>query len=469
MPLLFIHGVNNRASDCDYFSDRGMRREMFDRLVVPEFRKQFPKFAVLEEIYWGDLGVKYHWGLRSIPPTTVLRSLGPSVEMLGQDVPDNAELLALLEEYPPVRIAPTLPPGVEVLGVESSLGHLISAARQAPARLIQAIMAPAKDQADLRPQTPGGEPELTSERRAQCEAKGRDLALVLIAAEETARSEEVVNKLGAALDDETILDTVEQEVSRRYEALARQGMDDLPRPASPASEGAMTLGIRELLDAGNKRIVNCIASARDLTLQASRVTARGASLVALKAKRDSLTLTAGIFLGDVFEYLRRGQGGADQLGTIAGRVAEGLREALRRAHASGEPLVVVAHSFGGVITYDLLTSPFTDSDPVLKDAKVDLWVTVGSQVGLFAEMRAFVGSPNDRPNDQNPTLDKPARVGTWLNFYDAADVFSYLAEPVFGKQAVTDIEVHEEANLKNAHGAYFTEPSFYRRIVDWLR
>jgi hypothetical protein len=35
MTIVFIHGVSNRASDCDYFQARGMRSEMFERLVVP--------------------------------------------------------------------------------------------------------------------------------------------------------------------------------------------------------------------------------------------------------------------------------------------------------------------------------------------------------------------------------------------------------------------------------------------------
>jgi hypothetical protein len=468
MPLLFVHGVNNRSSDCDYFRDQGMRREMFNRLVVPAFQRRFPEFAVLDEVYWGDLGVNYLWGLQSIPPTIVLKSLGPSVETLGPAEPVNPELLALLEEYPPVPIAPAIQPGVEVLGVGRALEHLITAARHAPARLIQAIIAPAKVQPGARPRLPGGEPELTAERRMQCEAEGRDLALVLIAADEAARSKEVADKLRAASDDDEVLAVVKHETSRRYEALSRQRTDALPESSLVLRGDAETLGVPEALAVGQKRIADLVGCARDLTHRGARVLSRGASLVALKSKRDSLTLTAGIFLGDIFEYFRRGQGGPDRIGTIAGRVAKGLRDASRRAQAAGEPLVVVTHSYGGVITYDLLTSPFIASDPALKDINVDLWVTVGSQVGLFAEMRAYVGSPNDRPTDQNPTLGKPARVGTWLNFYDAVDVFSYLAEPVFGEDAVADIEVCEGANLKNAHGAYFTEPSFYGRIAEGL-
>ncbi len=100
MPLLFVHGVNNRTSDCGYFRDMGMRREMFDRLVVPAVRGRCPEFAILDEAYWGDLGVKYNWGLRSVPATNVLKSLTPGVGTLGPAEPVNAELLALLEEFP---------------------------------------------------------------------------------------------------------------------------------------------------------------------------------------------------------------------------------------------------------------------------------------------------------------------------------------------------------------------------------
>ena len=131
MPLLFVHGVNNRASDCDYFQDRGMRREMFDRLVASELRERFPGFAVLDEAYWGDLGVKYNWGLQSVPSTAVLKSLGPGEETLAPAPLANAELLELLEEFTAEPVAPAPPPGVDVLGVGSNLGLLVVAARQA--------------------------------------------------------------------------------------------------------------------------------------------------------------------------------------------------------------------------------------------------------------------------------------------------------------------------------------------------
>ena len=292
---------------------------------------------------------------------------------------------------------------------------------------------------------------------------------VLIAADAAARSPEVADKLFSAPNDATVIAIVGEEVSCRYEALARLAARTLPTPASTPPGGSETLGIRDVFAAGKKRIADIIDGARGLTRRASQGAMRGASLVALKAKRNALTLSASIFLGDIFEYFRRGQGNPKGLGTISGRVAEKMREASLVALAREEPFVLVGHSFGGIIAYDLLTSPFTAAAPEFEDVKVDLWVTVGSQVGLFAEMRAYVGSPDDVPSHQSPTLGKPRSVGRWLNFYDAADVFSYLAEPVFGSDAVNDVEVRGGAQLTNAHGAYFSEPTFYRRVAEGLK
>ena len=56
-----------------------------------------------------------------------------------------------------------------------------------------------------------------------------------------------------------------------------------------------------------------------------------------------------------------------------------------RAGAPNEPLVVIGHSLGGVISMDLLSHFRTDID-------VDLFVTIGSQVAHFEEMKLYHAS-----------------------------------------------------------------------------
>src|SRR5262249_46724611 len=145
----------NRVSDCDYFRDCGLRKEMFEQLVVTPLKGHFPAIAVNEDAYWGDLGVRYLWGLRSVPPTQVLQSLGK----LGPDEPvderDNPDLLILLDKVCPSR---ALGGGLGTLGPSPEPGPLAAVARRAPADLIRAISAP--EWVGPEAAVIGGEPEL---------------------------------------------------------------------------------------------------------------------------------------------------------------------------------------------------------------------------------------------------------------------------------------------------------------------
>jgi hypothetical protein len=188
-------------------------------------------------------------------------------------------------------------------------------------------------------------------------------------------------------------------------------------------------------------------------------TERGATLLAMKELRQGISRRALRFLGDVFVYLHHGRTASP---AIYDRVRDGLLALKGRKNAEGvaEPFIVVTHSFGCEILYDLLTSR------ALKNVSIDLWVTVGAQTSLFAEMQLFSGMTLPLPADtSNYTLGRPADVRKWINFYDAADVLSYLHEPVFGQDAVKDIPVRAQANLTNAHGHYFADPGFYERIA----
>jgi hypothetical protein len=464
MPILFIHGVNNRDSGCDYFRERGMRREMFDRLVITPLKGRFPSFAVSEDAYWGDIGASYRWGLRSVPTARILGTLGtlggnqPAAGELGA----NPDLLMLLADFSPWLPAPASSE-LGVLTPGGGDGLLVAAARQDPASMIRAIVAPER----VEPQAvlPGGEPELEPARQASCEGEGRERARIILAADEVARSEDVSRRLRTAATDEAVLAVMQEETTRQYEKLTRQAAGGAARPQSGDLE---VLGIGEVFAAGARRIEDLIAAARNLAQRIGRGAAREANLAVLGARRERITRQAAVFFGDVFEYLRRGQVVGDQLGTIALRVADFLLAAGKVARERKEPLVLVTHSFGSAIAYDLLTSPLTHSAGEFKDLYVDLWVMAGSQAAVFAEMRAYLGSPGDVPSTGKPTLGRPAKVGRWLNFYDAADVFGFLAEPVFGTGEVSDVEVRESVDLRTAHSAYFATPSFYRRIADEL-
>ncbi len=104
----------------------------------------------------------------------------------------------------------------------------------------------------------------------------------------------------------------------------------------------------------------------------------------------------GFFASDVIDYLY-----AD----FADRMRAPVRATLLESPA---PKVVIAHSLGTIITYDVL------SEAAFKDRALPLLVTVGSPLGIGnvqARLRDRAGRPNPVPNG----------VKAWANFADRFD------------------------------------------------
>ncbi len=73
------------------------RRTMFEHIVSPEIAKRgFPKFPVEPDVYWGDLGVTFGWGLRTIPARVALQSLGVPTGTIP-----NLDVMQLVSESTP--------------------------------------------------------------------------------------------------------------------------------------------------------------------------------------------------------------------------------------------------------------------------------------------------------------------------------------------------------------------------------
>lgn len=180
----------------------------------------------------------------------------------------------------------------------------------------------------------------------------------------------------------------------------------------------------------------------------------GSGLV-LATARKPLHATLVRFLGDLFTYLKE-RGAYDAPGPIIKRITDDL-EAAQLARNDADPhLIVVGHSMGGNILYDI----FSHFRP---DLRCDVFVTVGSQVGLFEELKLFQASDPDIPS--NPTVDrvqKPANIGNWLNVFDGHDVLSFVGEPIFS--GITDFKYTTGKGLLSAHSTYFVRPSFHAKL-----
>lgn len=440
MPLVFVHGVNTRSADEDYARSVAARKAMFEQLVVPNIAKRgFPGFSVADDIYWGDLGVGFGWNLRSIPATKVLQSLGAE-PAAGQ----NLDIFGLVLDTQPKAS------GVQTLGAPQPL---VAAAQQNPGMLVRAIFAPEADLfAPREVQAPGQ--ALNAADAAKAANQGEHLGLMLIAVEEFAVAAEQNKALVEGTTDTEVLGKIKAGVLDRYRQLAEPKL----QAAKSGTQHLGSAGFGSAIGWALDHLNGAIDAADRAAKSALATTQRAASLAALKDRRDGLSRRGLRFLGDVFVYLHHGRTGAE---AIFERVKARLLalNGNKNERNEREPFVLVTHSFGSEIVYDLLTSD------ALPDLTIDLWVTVGAQTSLFAEMLLFSGMPALPKETSAFTLGRPASVKKWINFYDAADVLSYLHEPIFGKAAVTDIEVRAQANVTNAHGHYFVDPGFYQRIA----
>ena len=176
---------------------------------------------------------------------------------------------------------------------------------------------------------------------------------------------------------------------------------------------------------------------------------------AAKLMRANLHRHASLFLGDVFTYLDQ-RGDCNHPGPIVSDVIQTLESAAK----AGSPLVVVAHSMGGEIVYDVLSY-------YRPDIRVHKLVTVGSQVGLFEELCLLqAGKQAGCPG--GPTLvTKLNNVEEWINVFDRNDLFGFAAERIFA--GARDFEYSTGKGLLASHSSYFTMPSFYSRLADRVR
>ncbi|MGB3625231.1 MAG: hypothetical protein WA989_05375, partial [Henriciella sp.] len=205
-----------------------------------------------------------------------------------------------------------------------------------------------------------------------------------------------------------------------------------------ASAESASLGLRSAL----KKVAGKIAGA-------------GLNLVDGPIERGVRRVTPLVarFLGDVFVYLK--QDGASRE-KIRGVIYADLVAAAKEARNNGEKLVVIGHSMGANILYDLFSdsTSVTELDAALGSTfKVDLFLTVGCQLGLFEELSLFQSS-----KEEAVPAPKPTRFERWWHVYNRSDVLSFAAKGIF--KGVEQFSVDTKANIIDAHTAYFVSPVF---------
>jgi hypothetical protein len=166
------------------------------------------------------------------------------------------------------------------------------------------------------------------------------------------------------------------------------------------------------------------------------------------------------FIGDVFVYLSK-RGVEDKPGEIVREIVDTLLEAKKLITTEDDKLIIIAHSMGGNIIYDILTY-FHPS------IEVDVLITVGSQVALFEEMKLFcVSDETITANSEVNRVSKPTNVEQWINVFDFNDFLGFATESIF--EGVKDFEYCTGNVLVAAHNTYFNLPTFHERLAERIR
>ncbi|MBN3927397.1 hypothetical protein [Nostoc sp. NMS4] len=156
-------------------------------------------------------------------------------------------------------------------------------------------------------------------------------------------------------------------------------------------------------------------------------------------KKNRLELTDKIspMPGDILLYLTRG---------------EKIRAFIQQQIAQAEPpVVLIAHSLGGIACVDLLVQQHLSG--------VELLVTVGSQAPFLYEINALYSL------EYGQLL--PEHFPEWLNIYDLRDFLSYVGNGIF-RDRVQDVQVDSRQPFPRSHGAYWTNAKTWEAIISRL-
>jgi hypothetical protein len=391
MPIVFVHGVNNRKGPS---YDAGQKvTETFLRKHLPGATINNKVLASVPKVwfpYWGDLGTTFAWDMASLPEGD-LQNLGGGA---------------------PVELQPLL-------------GHVRDAFPDLPKN--QPLLALAKKNLTLAVDVVN---DLALDNAGA--GQERDVAAFVVVSSAYAEANPAPPWLAQITTDEQFLARLHAELQGQAAVQALGGFGTV--------FNKIVLGAQKLKQAVGNMAGKAVDKSGDFL-----------STKLLAASRDSLNATLGRFFGDVFIYLD-GRGSNAAPGPIPRVVIQAFDEA--KQDAPSEPLIVIGHSLGGVISMDLLSH-------FRADLEVDLFVTVGSQVAHFEEIKLYKESKKTVVKPQKATT--PANIRRWINVYDEVDIFSYAVERVFDRVNF-DVRYDTGTYTIKAHGAYFQQNRFYERL-----
>jgi hypothetical protein len=425
MPIVFVHGVAVRDHSAFEGLETLLKRYIAPKLVPPGVS---PDTVQVHEAYWAADAATFAYNRKSMPVKDAARNaamgfdadaLGGVQRLIGVPLPAETQTPS------PTAFAP---PGAVTAGFGSEPTNGAGAnlpserpavtAEQLATFLVNVLASTNQDSSvNLTPAT-----------------------AVLAIAIDTAANEAIPAGGTALLTDELVNRVTHRAQELSHPGIVGQGFFD-------GSLGSVTQKAKALLVGAETTVGGAVAS------------------YALRYRQSLNTLLTNFF-GDIFTYYaRRDRTDGAPYGAIIHDVLTVLRQAYDERTSADEPLVVLSHSMGGQIVYEIITY-YLELDGY-RDISIDFWAAAASQVGLFEELKIFKVS-DARFSEQNKTLVPfpPKHLGAWWNVWDPSDILSYTVAGIF--EGVDDESFESGISPLQAHGGYLIAPAFYRRFGDKL-
>ena len=419
MPVVFVHGVNNRrgsslAEQAAFDQRVRLRNEMFrteafSDIVAP------PETLTILSPYWGDEGAKFAWSLASIPKPGNQESLGGDEEKVRL-----------------ARVAASVSTPQSLSQTTNAQAFLITLAREASlTHAVDALIAVMSETSFAG---------LASNAEAEVEISRFAARANAYAAAQTMLPDWVKT----VPSDMAFVSQLRNEVAAWVPVVSPAG--EATSPTIPKIEA---LGLGDLMNRLQMAVGKLGQAVKDVLMD------KGGDLLmpTFTKNRPVVTELLGRFTGDIFNYFNE-RGTKDAPGKIVKIVLEDLEKAVAAKTATDDKLIIVAHSMGGNIIYDILTH-------FKPDLHCDLLVTAGTQVAFFEEMKLFRQSDKNIVGPDGNVL-KPANVGHWINIFDPSDILGFTTSKII--TGVDNFEFDCQTLPIISHGLYFERPRFHARL-----
>jgi len=418
VKIVFVHGT-------------GVRQPAFDvtfKVVEMNVEHFIPDVQVLP-CYWGDVGSSIGSGL-SVP-------LYDQTKSIGGEGPDRDELAgwALLYEDPLIEL--------RLLAEKAATEQIVGGFGKPPSyAIMRAALRTLRTAIDT-----GCWPCVASNVRSHAvlaleaigQFDGLDAAI------------EAAVKLAPRGDQG--LDPARTLVARAITAgWVREELKATVPPVPAAVRDAMQQSAFEILGGGQIQTMGLAGDLVGLLFKPLKNLVRATTVDPLmqaaawggRTYRRSIVDGATPGVGDILLYQARGE-------KIRAEIARSIEEASNGNHS---PVVLLAHSLGGIACIDLLIASM---QPSVKGV-----ITVGSQAPFLYEIGAL--------SQLEPSAELPLHMPPWLNIYDRDDLLSFKALPVMkGGNDLTDIEVRSHQPFPVSHSAYWQQPKVWEEVRAFIR